>query len=68
MTWPACLRVPTTDGTEVEIRDPERFCTHLQSFHGAAAAIHTEQGYAFKVDDSFRDLVQAQTPRVALFG
>ncbi len=62
--YPDQLRVPTTDGSEIEIPDPERFCDHLKEFHKTGVSIHTERGYAFRVDETFRRLVQDQVPGV----
>lgn len=67
MSYPSCLRVPATDGTTVEIPDPKRFCDHLEAFHRSGISTHVERGYAFRVDDGFRSLVQDQVPQVALF-
>jgi len=68
MTYPATITVPATSGADVEISDAERFCDHLREFHATGVTIHTEKGYAFRVDDAFRRLVQDQVPETRLFG
>lgn len=68
MSYPASITVEATTGEAVEIDDVERFCRHLQDFHATGTTIHTERGFAFRVDAGFRDAVRRQVPDTSIFG
>ena len=39
---------------EYEIKNLEKFLRHIYKFHAQGSSIHEENGFFFKVDDSFR--------------
>ena len=46
------------NGVDYEVKDPQRFSTHIFNVHGEGSSIHEEEGHYFVVDDDFRDQIK----------
>ena len=40
-----------------EIKNFEKFLRHINKYHAQGSSIHEENGFFFKVDDSFRAII-----------
>ena len=45
-------------GVDYEVKDPQRFSTHIFKIHVEGTSIHEEEGHYFVVDDGLREKIR----------
>ncbi len=48
------LKIKDLYDNEYEIKNLEKFLRHINKYHAQGSSIHEENGFFFKVNDSFR--------------
>ncbi len=52
-------RIKDIEGNDYEIQDIKSFSEHILKYHSSGVSLHTENGYTFKVDEKFREIIKA---------
>ena len=51
------LKIKDINNNTYIVENVDEFISHIDKFHSKGSSIHEENGYFFKVDDSFRKLI-----------
>ena len=51
-------RIKDIKGNDYEIQEIKSFADHIFKYHSTGVSLHIENGYNFKVDKKFREIIK----------